>query len=75
MKRSERIKAISSIMELVSQYGYCNYLLGKNMRDDEKIQQLEHQQNDIYSIIRYELYAMIDRLEKEEREEINYVKF
>ena len=64
MKRSERIKAINSIMELVSQYGYCNYLLGKNIKDDEKIIQLDHQQNEIYSIIRYELYAMIDRLEK-----------
>lgn len=69
MKRSERIKAINSIMELVSQYGYCNYLLGKNITDDEKFIQLEHQQNEIYSIIRFELYAMIDRLEKEEREE------
>lgn len=64
MKRSERIKAINSIMELVSQYGYCNYLLGKNIKDDEKIIQLDHQQNELYSIIRYELYAMIDRLEK-----------
>lgn len=51
-------------MELVSQYGYCNYLLGKNIKDDEKIIQLDHQQNELYSIIRYELYAMIDRLEK-----------
>ena len=64
MKRSERIKAINSIMELVSQYGYCNYLLGKNIKDDEKIIQLDHQQNEIYSIISYELYAMIDSSEK-----------
>ena len=69
MKRSERIKAINSIMELVSQYGYCNYLLGKNMGDDEKYNLLYHNQNETYSIIRFELYAMIDRLEKEEREE------
>lgn len=66
MNKSERIKAINSMMELVSQYGYCNYLLGKNMRDDEKYNQLYHQQVEIYSIIRFELYAMIDRLEKEE---------
>lgn len=69
MKQSERIKAINSIMELVSQYGYCNYLLGKNMTDDEKYHRLYHNQTETYSIIRYELYAMIDRLEKEESEE------
>lgn len=56
-------------MELVSQYGYCNYLLGKNMSNDEKYNQLYHQQVEIYSVIRFELYAMIDRLEKEESEE------
>ena len=56
-------------MQLVSQYGYCNYLLGKNMTDDEKYNLLYYNQNETYSIIRYEIYAMIDRLEKEESEE------
>lgn len=69
MNRHERLQAINSIMELVSQYGYCNYLLGKNMSNDEKYNQLYHQQVEIYSVIRFELYAMIDRLEKEESEE------
>ena len=55
-------------MQLVSQYGYCNYLLGKNMTD-EKYNLLYYNQNETYSIIRYEIYAMIDRLEKEESEE------
>lgn len=71
MKKSERVKAVQSIMKLVHQYGCCNYLQPQHEKDrnEERYLYLLNEEHNLSKIIEYEIYALIDELDRQKEKE------
>lgn len=71
MNKKERVKAVNSLMELVHQYGYANYLecATECNNDPDRNMAVIQEQNNLEKIIRYEIYALIDKLDTKKEED------